>query len=258
MAMKRWNGSSYTDLTTRKRWNGSSWVDLTVARRWNGTRWVTMIPISFVAAGTGSAANNGNVTPGIPAGMQVGDVMFLHASIRVNGGTVNTPSGWNALENYGHVSSALTHAIFWRAWQSGDAAPTVTFTGGSAGSTTLGMIYGFRGLPTASITEEVVTNQSNAASSTNLDFPSVTTSTDGCLVMAFGHRLDDSTGAPEITAPANWTLGGTIDSTLGTDALQSMVFRVLSPAGASGVNAMTVNATTTSVISISTVMAIAP
>lgn len=39
MTAKRWNGSSYTDLTTFKRWSGSAWVDLTVAKRWNGTTW---------------------------------------------------------------------------------------------------------------------------------------------------------------------------------------------------------------------------
>lgn len=40
MTIKRWNGTSYTDLTTLKRWNGTTWVDITLAKRWNGTTWV--------------------------------------------------------------------------------------------------------------------------------------------------------------------------------------------------------------------------
>lgn len=47
MAGKRWNGSSFVDLsTTRKRWNGSSWVDLVTAKRWNGTVWIDLFPDS--------------------------------------------------------------------------------------------------------------------------------------------------------------------------------------------------------------------
>lgn len=45
MAGKRWNGSSYVDLTTtKKRWNGSTWVDITTAKRWNGSTWIDLFP----------------------------------------------------------------------------------------------------------------------------------------------------------------------------------------------------------------------
>jgi hypothetical protein len=39
---RRWNGSSWTFLTTRRRWTGSSWTPLTIAKRWNGTAWVDL------------------------------------------------------------------------------------------------------------------------------------------------------------------------------------------------------------------------
>jgi hypothetical protein len=43
MTTKRWNGSSYVDLTTFKRWNGSAWVSLTFGRRWNGSAWIDFL-----------------------------------------------------------------------------------------------------------------------------------------------------------------------------------------------------------------------
>lgn len=46
MAGKRWNGSSYVDVSTKKRWNGSSWIDLTTAKRWNGSSWIDLFPVS--------------------------------------------------------------------------------------------------------------------------------------------------------------------------------------------------------------------
>lgn len=39
MALKRWDGAAYVDLTTLKRWDGASWVDLTIAKRWDGAAW---------------------------------------------------------------------------------------------------------------------------------------------------------------------------------------------------------------------------
>jgi len=45
MAGKRWNGTTFIDLTTtRKRWNGSAWVDITTAKRWSGTAWIDLFP----------------------------------------------------------------------------------------------------------------------------------------------------------------------------------------------------------------------
>lgn len=43
MAGKRWNGSSYVNITTKKRWNGSAWVDITTAKRWSGSAWVDLL-----------------------------------------------------------------------------------------------------------------------------------------------------------------------------------------------------------------------
>lgn len=63
MTMKRWNGSSWVDLTVAKKWNGAAWVDLTLAKRWNGTSWVD-IPLP----GGGGGALSVTASPGYAFG----------------------------------------------------------------------------------------------------------------------------------------------------------------------------------------------
>lgn len=42
MAIKRYSGSDFAEISKRKRWDGSSWVDLNVGRRWDGSKWVDL------------------------------------------------------------------------------------------------------------------------------------------------------------------------------------------------------------------------
>lgn len=44
MAIKIWNGSSWTNSCHVRVWNGSSWIDASTARTWNGSSWVTFFP----------------------------------------------------------------------------------------------------------------------------------------------------------------------------------------------------------------------
>lgn len=97
---------------------------------------------TFVAAGTASSANNANVTPGIPAGMAAAGLMLCWACIRNSGtGTVGTnPTGWGTLVDFGNCR------LMYKYWESGDAAPTVTFLNGVANADTFARIFGFTGL----------------------------------------------------------------------------------------------------------------
>ncbi|MGE5826962.1 MAG: hypothetical protein ACM30G_01175, partial [Micromonosporaceae bacterium] len=49
---------------------------------------------TFVAAGTAASAHSGNVTPGLPAGTQAGDLLLIFAAIRATTGGVNTPTDY--------------------------------------------------------------------------------------------------------------------------------------------------------------------
>lgn len=42
MAVKRYSGADFTDVTTRKRFDGASWTDLTVGKRYDGANWVDL------------------------------------------------------------------------------------------------------------------------------------------------------------------------------------------------------------------------
>jgi hypothetical protein len=52
MTAKRYNGTSFVDISTYKRWNGSAWVTLTTAKRWNGSAWVNL----FAGGGGGGGS----------------------------------------------------------------------------------------------------------------------------------------------------------------------------------------------------------
>lgn len=98
-------------------------------------------PMSFVAAGTASQANNTSITPGVPAGVVAGDLLLMLVAIRNSGtGTPNTPSGWTKLVDAGNV------CLFGKVAGGSESAPTVTFTGGVANADTSGQMAAFRGI----------------------------------------------------------------------------------------------------------------
>lgn len=64
MALKRWDGAAYVDLTTLKRWDGAAWVDLTIAKRWDGAAWQDLA--GFGGGGSGFSVT---VSPGAAVGL---------------------------------------------------------------------------------------------------------------------------------------------------------------------------------------------
>jgi hypothetical protein len=97
---------------------------------------------SFVSVGTAATGNNTSVAPGLPAGHAAGtDTLVLYAAIRNLGvGTVDTPAGWTEL-----VSMSGNVKLFGKVSVGGaEVGPTVTFTGGAAGSDTAAQICALR------------------------------------------------------------------------------------------------------------------
>lgn len=94
--------------------------------------------VTPVADGAMATANNASVVPALPAGLAAGNMMVLFATHRNTAATVTTPTGWTA------VSGGASHfKIFTRVYQAGDTAPTVAFTGGSAGDSCSAFIRGY-------------------------------------------------------------------------------------------------------------------
>ena len=94
--------------------------------------------MSITYGGAGAwAAGSTSVTPALPATPNSNRRHILFVGCKPFGATINTPAGWTALAagsgTNGSVANAIDlgsvrWAIFWRVWQSGDAAPTVSVT----------------------------------------------------------------------------------------------------------------------------------
>lgn len=87
-------------------------------------------------------------TPAIPVGMAAGEVMVCFAVAEASiAGSFTTPAGWTQIGPAGGTQNGTTVMVtaWWRAWQSGDAAPSIAWTGGQQGGA---IIYGFSGVNT--------------------------------------------------------------------------------------------------------------
>lgn len=165
---------------------------------------------TFVATGTVSHGNNASVTPGLPAGVQAGDLLVLFAAIRNNGtGFPNVPSGWS----YRHWTFGLLVAVKYAA--AGEVAPTVTFSSGVANADTSAQICAFRGASTqlgcGTKASPGVSWQANG-SAQNIDYPALNVHRDGCVIIYAGWKQDDWTS---VTGPG--TEIGEPDTTTGDD-----------------------------------------
>jgi hypothetical protein len=160
---------------------------------------------SFVAAGTAATGNNASVVPAHPAGLAIGDLKLILASIRNSGaGSVVAPVGWTKVAESGNL------ALLARVHQSGDVAPTVTFVGGVANADTLAQMACFRN--SKAFPTDI--HSLFVASSQNVTFPSITLIGPGMLLY-LGWKQDDLTSS---STPAFATKIGDVSSTTGDDA----------------------------------------
>lgn len=145
--------------------------------------------ITYVATSNGTAGDNASVTPALPTGWQAGDAHIVIASIRNSGtGTVDDHADYTTLQTFGNVK------VLGRIAQASDTAPTITFTGGVAGATTLAQIVGLRG---ASLNLADVATQLNA-SAQNIAYPALDVTGDGRAILLFGWKQDDASSISKI------------------------------------------------------------
>jgi hypothetical protein len=158
--------------------------------------------ITFVAAGTVAHGNNASVAPGIPAGIQNGDLLLLFAAIRGTSATVSDVSGWSeAWLSHGHVK------VFAKKTTGTESSPTVSFTGGAAGDDTSAQICAFR-----NATKLLQVAHQTNGSAQNIAYPLIDTDRDGTVIVWVGWKQDDWTS---VTGPG--TEIGEPDTTTGND-----------------------------------------
>lgn len=179
--------------------------------------------IAFVGIGTASHADaGGSVSAGLPAGAVSGNLVFLLASIRDDAATVNTPANWTVVHSSGS-NMKLCARVYNGVW----TMPTVTFSGGGAGDTTIAQSCAYSGISMSSaITNTPVTGTG--------DDIKVITNNMGSVVgqyglrLACGIRFDDWT---TVTPPSGLEEIESFPSTLGNDMGQSWAYAIDSTSG---------------------------
>ena len=155
--------------------------------------------VVFRGAGTAAAASGeADLSPGLPAGTASGDLLV--AMFATVGGTAGTraASGWALMPVDGSSANPTTDMVArWMYKIAGPSEAAPTFTGGTITETTDVRVFGWSGVDTADPFDvdgrTVVVNPG-----TSIDFPSLTSLTDG----ARGTILLASVRLP--TAPSGW------------------------------------------------------
>lgn len=150
--------------------------------------------ISYVGIGAVAVGNNASVAPALPASLADGDLMLCVAAIRNSGtGTVDSIAEWTPLLTSGNLT------VLGRHYQTGDAAPTVTFTGGVANATTQAQIMAFRGChPNIGDVLESSTSQLNG-SAQNIAIPGHVAGHDDVTLIVIGWKQDDWTSVAQLS-----------------------------------------------------------
>ncbi|RYE99547.1 MAG: hypothetical protein EOO77_35355, partial [Oxalobacteraceae bacterium] len=131
-------------------------------------------PLAFRGTGQGqyyyqgrnNLSVNGSVTPGLPSGIQVGDLMVVHwlmSGTNLSSLPTSITAGWtaldsNAYDNTGSGSGAdLAQAVYYRFYQAGDTAPSISsfFPGGGTGQLVLCFLSAYSGVDTVTPFENV-------------------------------------------------------------------------------------------------------
>jgi hypothetical protein len=166
--------------------------------------------VSYVGVGAGAAGDNSSLVPALPSGLMPGDLMLLFAAIRNFGAgsiAVPVPAGWTV------IGMASNVAYLGKYYVTGDVAPTVNFSGGVAGATTLAQIAAFRNVQLQTINADVIGN----GSAQNVIVPALTVPEDNALLVFIGWKQDDLTSATT-TGLGVTTAISRVSSTLGDDA----------------------------------------
>lgn len=165
--------------------------------------------IAFRATGTAAHADNAAVNPALPAGLQTGDLMLCLGAVRNTAASIGSPStaNWTTVFSFGHFRMWMKTAA------SGETAPTLTPSGGSAGDTVSAQITSFSGgFPRSGTGGMIRAVELENASAQNIAYSQmrVPQEHDGALVIWAGWKQDDWTSVTspgtEISEPSS-TLG---------------------------------------------------
>lgn len=164
---------------------------------------------TFVAAGT-VASGTGDVTPGLPAGLAVNDVLFLFTESEATDPAPAAPSGYSSV-NPTVTAGGTRLSSFWKRATSVEAAPTVT----DVGDHLLARMVAYRGCALTGNPWEFVVSSTEAVSDTSGSITGGTTTSANDLIVLvassdFDPGADDTAGYSAFT---NASLGSLTERT---------------------------------------------
>lgn len=196
---------------------------------------------TLVATGTAAYADNADVTPGLPGGStNVGHLMVLFAAARSITTTAVAPAGWTEL---GPLFENELVAV--KVHSGSESAPTVTFTGGSAGDTHGAVIAAFEGLQIrhpeiftdGTLSTVIIPFVNDLGTSQDVNTPALPALRGGVAIMQMGVKQDDWTSVAALSGATEVYDGS---STLGNDLGLVWDWRVQSTAAAIAAQTFTV------------------
>lgn len=178
-------------------------------------------PISIVAVGTVSEADNASVSPAYGVTPQANDVGIVYGALRTAAsGRTLACSGYSTLDSFG-ASSQQPMYVFAKTLAASEGAPTVTPSGGVAGNVLQALTLLLRNTASAAT---ILHNQSHktttgANSSTPIQTAELTVTEDDCLIVALvSYQLDCSAlGNFNPLGDGNWTQQRFASTTTGSN-----------------------------------------
>ena len=206
--------------------------------------------ITFRAVGTqvntaNNVANPSTLVTSAPAGRVYGDLLLLITNSRSNTATVATPGGWTLCTGFPVASGTASGGTFYCFKRVADgttadnASPVWTgLTTGTSGDSASARILAYQG---AGTTQDGTVTSSDAASTTTITMPSITTAVNNSIVIGMAMRVHDTahtfTVATRSERSDAHTTTGTGHGTVTADVIQAT-------AGASGTATVTPSNTT--------------
>lgn len=180
--------------------------------------------ISYVGSTEASENTPASGSWTLPVGWQAGDLAIVWLYSRAGIYAISAPASITGKHDSNNANSGRLY-IGYRYLQTGDTTFDWTRTVSSSNSTTLWGVDVFRGTFGSGDPFEADTGATPATFSVrDPDPPAVTPATTGAAVWAIGGKRDDAGGS--FTAPTNYTLAGSIDSTFGNDAGAATIYRL--------------------------------
>jgi hypothetical protein len=166
----------------------------------------------FIAVGTADSeqANGMTLTPGLPVGAQVGDilVMFVGVSTATGAHGINDPAGWILLgKSPGYLGTddlPMRTAIYAKVAEAGEATPSVTISATIASSCAgIAQVAAFRNVRPVLLGAVEAQEADQPAATDEVEFPALAVAEDFALALAFGASAVAWTSA---AAPSPFTL----------------------------------------------------